>query len=77
MHLLDYSLYIMYCRQFEMLPFGIASKLGFHPFTKAILVAVSTSPPKNPPAGPWQLKIVGICNSLIAFNLKCFRLVLL
>jgi hypothetical protein len=33
----------MYWREFEMLPLGIASKLGFHSFTKAILVAVSTS----------------------------------
>ena len=36
---------------------GLASKLGFQPLTKAVLVAISTSPPKQPPAGPWQLKI--------------------
>ena len=48
-----------------MLPLGIASKLGFHPLTKAILVAESTSPPKQPPVGPWQSKIEGICNALV------------
>jgi hypothetical protein len=47
----------MYWRQFEMLPLGLASKLGFHPSTKAILVAVLTSPPKQPPVEPWQFKI--------------------
>jgi hypothetical protein len=58
-YLLDYSIYIMYWSQFEMLPLGIASKLGYHPFTNAILVTVvSTSPPKQPPVGPWQLKRV-------------------
>jgi hypothetical protein len=36
---------------------SIASKVCFHPFTNTILVAVvSTSPPKQPPVGPWQLK---------------------
>jgi hypothetical protein len=74
MHLLDYAFYIMNWRQFEMLPLGIASKLGLHPSTKAILVAVSTSPPKQPPAvGPWQLKIVGFCNALVRL---CFIYVL-
>ena len=62
----DYSFHIMFWRQFEMLPLGIASKLGLHPFTYDILVTVvSTSPPKQPPAGPWQLKIVEICNGLV------------
>jgi hypothetical protein len=64
MHLLDYSFY-MYLRQFVIFRLAIASKLGFHLLTKAILVAVSTSPPKQPPVvGPWQLKIVGISNAL-------------
>jgi hypothetical protein len=35
-----------------MIPLGIASKLGCHPLTKAILIAISTSPPKWPPIGP-------------------------
>jgi hypothetical protein len=34
-----------------MLPLILASKLGIHPSTKAILVALSTSPPKKPPVG--------------------------
>jgi hypothetical protein len=34
MHLLDYVSY-MYWRQFEMLPIGLALKLGFHPLTEA------------------------------------------
>jgi hypothetical protein len=52
MNLLDYAFY-MYWRQFEMLPLGLASKLGFQPLTKAVLVAISINPPKQPPAGPW------------------------
>jgi hypothetical protein len=55
----------MYWRQFEMLPLGIASKLDFHPLTRANLVAESTTSQKQPPLGPWQLKIVGICNALV------------
>jgi hypothetical protein len=47
----------MYWRQVEILLLGLALKLGFQPLTKAVLVAISTSPPKQPPAGPWQLKI--------------------
>jgi hypothetical protein len=31
---------------------SLASKLGFHPLTTAILVAISMSPPKWPPIGP-------------------------
>jgi hypothetical protein len=27
--------------------FGLALKLGFHPLTKALLVAISTSPPQK------------------------------
>jgi hypothetical protein len=29
-----------------VLQLSLASKLGFHPLTKAVLVAISTSPPK-------------------------------
>jgi hypothetical protein len=36
MHLLDYAFY-MYWRQFEMLPLGLASKLGLHPVGVAYL----------------------------------------
>jgi hypothetical protein len=36
--LLEYAFY-MHWKQFEILPLGIALKLGFHPLTKAILVA--------------------------------------
>jgi hypothetical protein len=57
-----------------MLPLGLASKQGFHPLTKAVLVVViSTSPPKQPPAGQWQLKIAEICNALVGL---CFLYVL-
>ncbi len=42
----------MHWRQFEMLWLSLASKLGFGPLTKAVLVAISTSPPKWPPIGP-------------------------
>jgi hypothetical protein len=80
MHLLDYSFYV-YWRQFEMLPLGIGSKLGFHPSTKAVLLKLfwllyltnPTSPPKQPPVVPWHLKIVGICNALVGL---CFLYVL-
>jgi hypothetical protein len=40
MKLLDDAFY-MYWRQFAMLPLGLASKLGFQPLTKAVLVAIS------------------------------------
>jgi hypothetical protein len=71
-HLLDYAFY-MYWRQLEMLLLGLASKLGFHPLTEAVLVAISTTPSKKPPAGPWQLKLVEICNVLVGL---CFLFVL-
>ena len=47
-----------------MLWLTLASTLGFGPLTKAVLVATSTSPPKWPHIGPWQLKIVEICKVL-------------
>jgi hypothetical protein len=56
-----------------MLPHGLASKLGLHPLTKAVLVIISTSPPNWPPIGPWQLKIAEICNVL---DILCFLYVL-
>jgi hypothetical protein len=69
MKLLNYASYI-YWRQFERFPHGLALKLGFQPLTKAVLVPISTSPPKQqPPAGPRQLKIVEMCNALIGL---CF-----
>jgi hypothetical protein len=52
MHLLDYAFY-MHWRKFEVLWFSLASKLGFHPLTKAVLVAISTSPSKWPPIAPY------------------------
>jgi hypothetical protein len=55
MNLLNYAFY-MHWRQFEMLWLSLASKLGFHPSTKAILVAISTSPPNWPPI------LVGLCS---------------
>ncbi len=55
----------MYWRHVEILLFGLALKLGLHPLTKAVLVVISTSPPKQLPAGPWQLKISEICNALV------------
>jgi hypothetical protein len=68
MHLLDYAVY-MHRKQFVMLQLTLASKLGFHPLTKAVLVALSTSPPKWATVGPWQLKIAEICNALVGL---CF-----
>jgi hypothetical protein len=59
----------MHWRQFEMLWLSLASKLGFHPLTKAVLVVLSTSPPKWPTVGPWQLKIAEICHALVGL---CF-----
>jgi hypothetical protein len=48
----------MYSRQLEMLPLGgLALKVGFQASTKAVLVGISTNPPKQPPAGPWKLKM--------------------
>jgi hypothetical protein len=35
-----------------MLWLTLAAILGFHPLTKAVLVAISTSPPKGPHIGP-------------------------
>jgi high-affinity nickel permease len=52
MNLLDYAFY-MSLRQFEMLPLGFVLKLGFRPSNKAVLVAISINPSKQPPAGPW------------------------
>ena len=49
-----------------MISLGFALELGplgFHPLTKAILVAIYTSPPKWPPIGPQQLKIGKICSA--------------
>jgi hypothetical protein len=40
-----------------MLWLSLASKLGFHPLTKAILVAISTSPAPN-----WPPILVGLCS---------------
>ena len=51
MHLLEYAFYMPW-RQFEMLWLTLASKLGFHPLTKAVLAAISTRPPNHPPVGP-------------------------
>jgi hypothetical protein len=31
---------------------SLDSKLAFHPLTKAVLVVISTSPPKWPPMAP-------------------------
>jgi hypothetical protein len=36
MHLLDYAFYV-YGKQFEMLPLGLALKLGLHPLAMAHL----------------------------------------
>jgi hypothetical protein len=56
-----------------VLPLHLASKLGFHLLTKSIVVAISTSPPKWPPIGPWGFKIVGSCKVLVGL---CFLYVL-
>jgi hypothetical protein len=50
----------MYWRQLEVLPLGFASKLGFRPFTKAVLVTISTNPPKWPPLAT---SAIGIADS--------------
>jgi hypothetical protein len=44
----------MYWREVEIVPLGLALKLGLHPLTKAVLFVISTSPPKQTPAGVWQ-----------------------
>ncbi len=54
----------MYTRQVEILPLGLASKLGLHSLTKAVFVVIFTIPSKQPPTGLWQLKIAEICNAL-------------
>jgi hypothetical protein len=36
---------------------SLTSKLGFHPCTKALLVAISAIPQNKPPLGQYQLKI--------------------
>jgi hypothetical protein len=41
----------MYWRQVEQLLLSLAFKLGFHPCTKAVLVAISTIPQNKPPLG--------------------------
>jgi hypothetical protein len=56
-----------------MLSLGLASRLGFHPLTKAVLILISTGPPKQPPVRPWQLKIAEIFNELVGL---CFLYVL-
>jgi hypothetical protein len=63
----------MYWRQFEMLLLSLDTELGLHLSTKAILGVISTSPPKQPPAGPWQLKIAKIFSALVGL---CFLYVL-
>jgi hypothetical protein len=50
----------MYWRQFELLLLSLASKLGLHPCTKTVLVAISTIPRIKPPLGQYQLKIAGM-----------------
>jgi hypothetical protein len=57
----------MFWRQFEMIPLGLASKLGFHPLT------TTSSPPKWPPIGPQQLKIGEFVMHLLdyAFYMHC------
>jgi hypothetical protein len=42
----------MFWRQFEMLPLGLASKLGFHPSTEAFWLLYLLVHPKQPPIGP-------------------------
>jgi hypothetical protein len=64
MHLLDYAFY-KYWRKYEMLWLTLALKIGFHPLTKAVLVVISTSPPKWATVGPWQLQMEEICNALV------------
>jgi hypothetical protein len=63
----------MYWRQVEIFLLGLALKLGLHPLTNAVLFVISTSPPEQPPAGPWQLEIAEICNALVGL---CFLHVL-
>jgi hypothetical protein len=54
-----------------MLLLGLILKVGLHPLTKAVLVVMSTCPPKQPPTGPWQLKIAEICNALVGLCFLC------
>ena len=50
--------------------FGLVflQNLGFHPLTKAVLIAISTSPPKWPPIGPQGLKILKNCKLLVGLG---------
>jgi hypothetical protein len=48
---------------------ALALRISYHPWTKAILVAISASPPKWPPLGPYILKMVEIYNELVGL---CF-----
>jgi hypothetical protein len=54
----------VYWRQLEVLPIGLASKLGFHTLMKAVLVAIYTGPQKGSHVGPWQLKLKFAMSSL-------------
>jgi hypothetical protein len=73
--LVGYAFY-MYWRQFEMLWMNLASKLGFHPLTKAVLVAAisTTSPPKWPPEDSRNLQCASLSTrpgSYFTFSASC------
>jgi hypothetical protein len=46
----NYDFY-MYWREVELLLLCLPLKLGCHPFTKAVLVAISAIPQNKPPLG--------------------------
>jgi hypothetical protein len=46
-----------------MIPLGLATKLGFHPLTKAVLVVISTSPPNDTTYR--SIAIEDSCNALV------------
>jgi hypothetical protein len=70
--LFDYAFYV-YWRQFDLLLLSLASKLGCHPCTKAVLIAISAIPQNKPPLGQYQLKMADMGYILVEL---CFLYVL-
>jgi hypothetical protein len=69
---MDYAFY-MYWRVFEIPLLSLALKIGFHPCTKAVLVAISAIPQNYPSLVQYELKIADIGYILVGF---CFLYIL-
>ncbi len=50
----------MYWREVGLLLLSLATKLGFHPCTKVVMVAIYAIPRNNTPLGKSQLRIADI-----------------